>query len=295
MNGFLNVLKPPGMSSAQTVGVIKRLLGVKKAGHTGTLDPAAAGVLPVCLGRATKFSDYVMATDKEYIAEITFGIKTDTMDSVGKSVERDNKSAVSKDSLENVLLEFNGKIVQTVPIYSAVKQNGLPLYKAAVKKQEASLPKREVNIKSIEILSDEKNRYLMKIICSKGTYIRSLIEALGDRLNTCAYTSFLLRTGSGNFKIDQSYTIDEIKECSDIRQLLIPVDKALNDMPTLHLKDYLFDIITTGSAVDLRRAGLNAADSINYRVFCRNEFLGVGKTKENSLKLNAYYYLRGSK
>lgn len=281
------------MSSAQIVGIVKRQFGVKKAGHTGTLDPAAAGVLPICLGRATKFSGYVMAKDKEYISEITFGIKTDTMDALGKIIEKDENADVSKKELKASLPDFIGKIEQTVPAFSAVKRNGQPLYKSALKNQVAELPKREINIAGIEILAGVKNRFLLRIKCSKGTYIRSLIEDIGKKLNTCAYTSFLLRTKSGNFRIEDSYTIDEIENCKDKNTLPVPVEDVLDDMPKLELKDYLFDIITTGSGVDLTRAGLHIAENKCYAIFCDNKFLGVGKAENNILKLNAHYYLRG--
>lgn len=293
MNGFINILKPPGPSSAQIVGAVKKMFGIKKVGHTGTLDPAAAGVLPICIGRATKFSDYVMNGEKEYIAEISFGFKTDTLDSLGRIVARNERVNISKSQLLNEISSFIGEIEQIVPAYSAVKYKGMPLYKTAVKNQITNRPSRKVIIKNIDILSGSNNRYLLKIECSKGTYIRTLIDDLGEKLNTYAYTSFLLRTKSGNFSIENSYTLDELQDNSDKNVFLISVSDALSFMPKLVLKDYLFSIATTGSPIDIKRANLSIDADTDYRVYCNNIFLGVARSDGNELKFKTFYYISG--
>ncbi len=292
MNGVINILKPPGMTSNDVVVRLRKILNTKKIGHTGTLDPLASGVLPVCVGRATKIADYIMQESKEYIGEFTFGIKTDTQDSMGKVIATSNK-CVDINSLKGVLGEFVGCIDQTPSKYSAIKIDGQKAYNLARKNIEVNLPKRSIMVYNIDILYYKANSYLLKIACSKGTYIRALCEDIASRLQNVAYLSFLLRTKTCGFNIENSYTLKEIEECTQKEDLscLIPIDKALDFMPSIILEDYLFKIVTTGTPIDLEKAPLQISDATNYKVYCNNIFVGIGTKTENFLKIISMIYI----
>ncbi len=240
MEGVVNVLKPPGMTSSDVVTDIRHIFSMKRVGHTGTLDPGAAGVLPVCLGRATRLFDRLTDKKKEYIAEITFGTETDTQDAYG-AVVRHLDVQVHKEALINILPRFVGEQMQTVPKYAAVRVNGTPMYKLARSGEEVEQKKRPITVHELTLLHQTgENSYLLRVSCSRGTYVRALCSDIGAELNTCAHLSFLLRTNSGMFTLENAYTLEELramKESGELLSAVIPVDKALHDMPELHLGD----------------------------------------------------------
>ncbi len=283
MNGVLNVLKPPSMSSGQAVGALRRLLGVKKVGHTGTLDPGAAGVLPICVGRATRIADYIMSGDKEYIAEATFGLATDTLDSYGSVVQTGGRS-VSRAEIEAVIPGFCGEIEQYAPMYSAVKQNGQPLYKLARAGVSVQKPPRRVTVYGIELLEACGERFLFKINCSKGTYIRTLLADMAAELKSCAYTSFLLRSKSGGFTLEGAYTLDELQNEKVLADAMLSPEDALSFMDEVRLPGHIFPIVDSGAAIDLDRVRLDVPEG-NVRVYCNGVFMGVGARRENMLKM----------
>lgn len=295
MNGVLNVLKPPAMTSSDVVTRLRRMLGVRKTGHTGTLDPGAAGVLPVCVGRATKVADYIMAAEKEYIAEICFGAETDTQDSYGVIINRAD-TFVSQDDLQRVIPRFLGTVMQRPPMYSAIKHEGRKLYQLARKGIEVEKPPREVCIHAIDILHAEKNRFLLKVQCSKGTYIRSLCADMGRALGAYAYTSFLMRTKTGGYRIEDAWTLDELEalcKTQEIGRAMIPLETALDFMPRICCGGYLYDILTTGTPVDLNKApNLQVESGVTYAVYCRNELIGIGKRAADMLKIVSMLKLR---
>lgn len=212
MDAIVNLLKPPGISSNTAVNIVKYIFNAKKAGHTGTLDPAAAGVLPVCLNNATKLSEKLMNSKKTYIAEITFGIATDTLDSLGEVTDIKEDASVSHERLLSVIPKFLGEITQITPKYSAAKQNGVPLYKLARQGREIEEKLRCVKIDSIELLNQPgKNKFILQIECGKGTYIRTLCQDIGQELDLPAYMSFLIRTQTSGFHIEDSYTFSELR------------------------------------------------------------------------------------
>ncbi len=187
-------------------------MGEKRVGHAGTLDPGAAGVLVVLLGRSARLCEFLMNHSKRYRAEICFGVRTDTLDSYGTVLER-KACAVSKEELQAALPAFLGEIEQIPPDYSAVKIDGRPAYQLARKGVEVKKKPRKVQIKSVDILAQTgENRFLLEVACSKGTYIRTLLEDIAKSLGQIAHTSFLMRTASGGFSIEDAYTVDEIKE-----------------------------------------------------------------------------------
>ena len=215
MNGVLLVDKPKGITSRDVVNEVVKNLHTKKVGHTGTLDPIATGVLVICVGKATKLVNYLTSTEKEYIATVELGTKTDTLDNTGNILE-ERASKYSKEQIIEVLDSFKGKYEQEVPIYSAVKVNGKKLYEYARNNEEVVLPKREVKIKDIVLLNDikyKKGKTIFEFKCtvSKGTYIRALINDIATRLNTVGIMTDLRRTKQGKFSIQDCINIDSVE------------------------------------------------------------------------------------
>lgn len=250
--GILNILKPPGMTSHDIVNFVRRLINVKKVGHTGTLDPAAAGVLPVCVGRATKIAQYITGTDKEYRAEITLGITTDTLDTEGKIVRIKDASLVNQDDFEDILKGFIGRIKQTPPMASAVKVKGKKLYQLQRQGKKIDVEPRTVTIYRINTVwstgwGGNHPRALFDVKCSKGTYIRALCKDIGDKLGTGAYMSFLLRTSVGPFAIDKTYTLEELQQMPDPAEALISMDAALAEFPEVYVKSRAVKSVLSGA------------------------------------------------
>lgn len=210
MNGILIVNKSEGFTSRDVVNKLGKIFNTKKIGHTGTLDPLAKGVLVVVLGKYTKLCVDLTQTYKEYIATFKLGILTDTLDITGNVIDK-KKVSVSNEEIINAINSFKGKYDQEVPIYSSVKINGKKLYEYARNGEEVCLPKREVDIRSIEMVDIDNDIVKIKCLVSKGTYIRSLIRDIGEKLNTHATMTDLVRTKQGVFDIEHSYTIEDIE------------------------------------------------------------------------------------
>jgi len=222
MNGILVIDKEKNYTSRDIVNIIGKKLKTRKIGHTGTLDPLATGVLVLCIGKSLKVVDLITSYDKEYIAKVRLGIETDTLDITGNILKIDNPK-VTKEAVVKVLKSFLGKSIQEVPKYSAVKVNGKKLYEYARENIDIELPKREIEIYDIELLTDIEKvdiyyEFSFKVKVSKGTYIRSLVRDIGHKLNTCACMTELTRTKQGNFNIENSYTLKDIE--NDNYQLL---------------------------------------------------------------------------
>lgn len=211
-SGFINIIKPTGMTSSDVVCKVKKMLKLKKIGHLGTLDPAASGVLPLAFGKATKFFDYFLKKDKVYVADVKFGVLTDTLDSFGLITEQNDK-VIKKEDIENVLNEFIGKIEQVPPMYSAIKINGKKACDLARDGQEIELKAREIEIYSIELLGEiSENFFRFKVHCTAGTYIRTLFNDIAMRLETVATTNVIIRAKSGLFRIENAITLEEVDE-----------------------------------------------------------------------------------
>ena len=253
--GFLNVRKPKGLTSHDVVYRIRRASKVKQVGHTGTLDPFAEGVLPVCIGKATRLIEY-LDDDKEYIAVVKFGVETDTYDLDGQVLTVSDKK-VSKENLEDVLPEFRGEIMQMPPMYSAIKVKGKKLYEYARKGQDVEIEPRKVFIEKLELKSFDFENQTAEIVvkCSKGTYIRSIAHDMGQKLLCGAHLVGLTRTQAGKFGIEYAVELDEFQSVDDIKKYLInPVvmldyekinvtedehKKITNGMPILNKNDIL--------------------------------------------------------
>lgn len=234
-NKIIIVNKPKDFTSRDVVNKIGHILNTKKVGHTGTLDPLATGVLIVTVGKYTKLNECIMSTYKEYIAEFKLGLLTDTLDITGKIIKQ-SKKKISKKKLEEAIKYFNKSYEQEVPIYSSVKVNGRKLYEYARNNENVTLPKREVDIKELELLSYDDNIAKIRCLVSKGTYIRSLIRDIGKYLNTYATMTKLMRTKQGKFTIEESYTLEEIEK-NKYKYLTIAdvLDvELINNYPDIH-------------------------------------------------------------
>lgn len=235
-NGILIVNKPSGITSRDVVNIVGKTLNTKKVGHTGTLDPMATGVLVLCLGNALKVCELITANDKEYIAKVILGIETETLDTTSPIINT-KKTNITKEEIEKVLNSFKGSYLQEVPKYSAVKINGKKLYEYAREGKEIELPKKMVTIYDIQLISDityynDTTTFYIKTTVSKGTYIRSLIRDIGYKLNTYGCMDSLERTRQGIFNIDNSYTLEEIKNNN---YKLLSIEKSLPNIPLVQV------------------------------------------------------------
>ncbi|MCR5808055.1 MAG: tRNA pseudouridine(55) synthase TruB [Clostridiales bacterium] len=291
--GVICVLKPPGMSSSDAVTDVRRVFDEKRVGHTGTLDPAAAGVLPICIGRATRLFDFLVDKRKEYIAELVFGQATDTEDATG-TVTASSDKKVSSDELKAALPAFIGEIEQTPPIYSALSINGEKLYKLARKGEITKAPevkKRVVTVSGLELIEKTgEGRFLIRIECSKGTYIRTLCKDIGEALGVPAHMAFLLRTRSGAFTLEDSYSIAELREMKEKGELysaVIPMDRAVSHVPELRIPGLPAKqerLLIHGAPIPFE----SGEERRPYRVYLRDEFLGLGEIREKELRITVW-------
>ncbi len=247
MDGLINVLKPPGMTSHDVVSFLRRQFQQKRIGHAGTLDPQAAGVLPVCLGQATRLVEYLSYDHKEYLCELTLGITTTTQDAWGEIIHREDANQITLPRIEEVLCSFEGEICQIPPMYSAVKRDGVPLYKLARKGEEIERAPRKIYIKKITLLDYQHPQLFILVNCSKGTYIRTLCHDIGSALGVGGIMSFLLRTRVGNFTLEQSFTLEEIQELKEA--VLLPLTSALVGLPKIYLSLDDISRLKTGQMV----------------------------------------------
>jgi len=234
MNGILLVNKPQGYTSHDVVNVLRRELQTKRVGHCGTLDPDATGVLVVCVNKATKLVPFLTSDIKEYIATLSLGIATDTYDASGKVLETKKYEPISDDDIHKTIASFIGKQFQKPPIYSSIKVNGKKLYEYARSGEPVDIPVREIEIFSIETIRVENHLITFKVLCSKGTYIRSLCVDIANKLGYPGHMSTLERTSSGNFHITKSYTLQQIQEGNFT---MLSVEEALKGFPKYIIDD----------------------------------------------------------
>ncbi len=270
MNAVILVNKDKGKTSRDIVNNLTKVFNTKRIGHTGTLDPIAQGVLVICINKYTKLVNSLMSLDKEYIGTITLGIKTDTYDITGKVLEQKDVS-VSKEDIEKVFSSLIGKYKQVVPIYSAKKVNGKKLYEYARNGEEVKLPTNEVDIYNLELISYEKNKIVFKCNCSKGTYIRSLIQTICDKLNVIGTMSDLVRTKQGNFDISDSYTVEDIAN-GNYKALSV---KDLFDYKTYNLTEEEFNKVKNGSHIKV-----DSNEDI-LLLYYNNEEIAIYKRKDD--------------
>jgi len=286
VKGVINVLKAPGMTSHDVINFLRKLLRVKKIGHSGTLDPAAAGVLPVFVGKATKAIEFFMDDDKEYVAELRFGVTTDTGDLDGNILEL-KPVKITEGDLKEALKQFTGNINQVPPMYSAVRHKGKKLYELARQGITVERKARTVKIYSIDLMDFSLESAIVKVACSKGTYIRTLCEDIGKVLGCGACLSCLIRTSSGMFKIQNSFTLEEIEHAvmsCNLSEIMLPVDKFLQQLPKVEV-DLETDFFSKGKIIHGNFQFLSAKTQSMVRVYNHNEFLGIAKVIKDKDKI----------
>lgn len=294
-SGVINVLKPPGPTSQDLVTDIKRLLGEKKVGHTGTLDPMAAGVLPICLGKATRLFDTLAEKDKRYRFEMQLGVSTDTLDCEGEITQRIETKPLSKEEFAAVLPNFMGRIRQEPPMYSALKWKGQSLHQIARKggEEEAEIRRkkaREVQIHELTLCEQTgENRFLLDLHCSKGTYVRVIVEQIAAALGTVGVLTFLLRNASGRYKIEDALTLDEIaamKQAGCVEDCIEAVDDALSMYPKCQAADKEYAKLRNGNMIDWPQ---DAAEGI-CRLYCQGEFFGLAEKQQDKMHISTMFW-----
>lgn len=285
MNGIINVNKPKGITSFDVIRKLRKILSMRKIGHTGTLDPLATGVLLICVGKATKLAQDIEAYEKEYIAEFELGYKTDTYDIEGKIIDEVENFSISEEKLQEVISMFIGDIIQVPPMYSAIKINGKKLYELARKGETIEREGRKISIKSIELLEFDGKKVKIKCQVSKGTYIRSLIYDIGEELKTFATMTSLIRTQVGAENIENSFTIEDIEALKNDGK-----DDFITSIEDYFLYEKIdiegtknHTLFTNGNTLVF-----NKEDGL-YRVYFENKFLGLASVKNNRLKGYKYY------
>ncbi|MFC4320137.1 tRNA pseudouridine(55) synthase TruB [Litchfieldia salsa] len=261
MEGILLLNKPKGMTSHDCVFKVRKLIKMKKVGHTGTLDPDVTGVLPICIGRATKIVEYITATEKTYEGEVTIGFSTTTEDASGEIVSKKNiDRVINRSEIEKVLQSMCGELVQTPPMFSAVKVNGKRLYEYARQGIEVERPSRTIFIKEFVLLDERETfegnqvSFKFRVTCSKGTYVRTLAVMIGEALGYPSHMSSLIRTASGKYTLDQCLTFEEIEEKikgSNIEESLQSIESALFHLPKFAINDTLAVKVLNGAVLEI--------------------------------------------
>ena len=289
--GVVPLLKPPGLSSSDCVVDVRRLFGEKRVGHLGTLDPGAAGILPVCVGRAVRLFDYLVDKEKTYRFELILGAATDTQDSFGQVIETGARDMAAAE-IEAVLPRFRGDIEQLAPAYSALKSNGQKLYDLALQGKAVPEKRRPVTIRELTLLRQEgEGRFLLEMTCSRGTYVRTVCHDLGHALGTCGHMGSLLRTRSGPFTVERSFTVEELRALREedrLEEVLVSCEAALIQFPELTLpKDRL---IPTKNGLPTDLHGPDRRPDGPLRLYCDGAFLGIGKVEQGRVKLAVHLY-----
>lgn len=288
LNGIIVINKPKNYTSHDVVAKVKKLLNIKKVGHTGTLDPNATGVLPLLLNSGTKLSKYLIEHDKEYEVTLKLGIRTDTLDGEGKVLEKkevDRKMLENTKQIEKVLNLFTGKQTQVPPMYSAIKVKGKKLYEYARSGENVEVQPRQIEIYNIELqkVDIKKQEIEFKVQCSKGTYIRTLCEDIATKLGTIGYMKELNRTKVGKFGLEEAITIEKLEEyienkkCEDLN--IITMEELLKEKEKIVLNEKSLEMFLNGVKIKVEnKTGL-------YRIYNENkQFIGTGIVQENKLK-----------
>lgn len=290
MEGVININKPLGMTSHDVVGCLRRILDIKRIGHTGTLDPEAAGVLPICVGKATKISELLTAARKQYVAEVCLGVETDTLDASGE-VLRTAPVDVSENEIRQCLQSFIGEISQIPPMYSAIKIDGKKLYELAREGKEVKREPRLITIFDIKLLHTDldKHKFTVRVDCSKGTYIRTLCQDIGESLGCGAHMSALTRTRSGRFFIEDSITLEKVeaKFGRGETDFIQSVSDALPDCPKIVVAERNAWRIRNGIVAEV--SGL--VEGKSYCVYDEHgDLLSISTQKDGKLKMTKSFY-----
>lgn len=285
VDGILLLDKPLGISSNAALQRAKKLFGAKKAGHTGSLDPLATGMLPICFGEATKFSQFLLDANKSYFVIAQLGVKTTTGDSEGDVIATEAVN-VTATHLQSVMQTFLGDIQQTPPMYSALKVNGEPLYKLARKGETIERKSRPIKIYALELADFKKDIFSFSVTCSKGTYVRTLVEEIGEKLRCGAHVTTLRRTKVSPYEEGRIYTLDELYQADKLMgaggllPFLLPMDSALTHLPAITLSMEQALALQRGQAIQVESL-LSAA---LIRLMLEGKFIGVGEKVNNIIK-----------
>ncbi|WP_299878534.1 tRNA pseudouridine(55) synthase TruB [uncultured Cocleimonas sp.] len=281
VDGILLLDKPLGRSSNNALQKVRYLFQAKKAGHTGSLDPLATGVLPICFGQASKVTPYLLDADKSYRCTAQLGITTTTGDKEGEVLQEREVTSFSEDDVEAVLETFRGPIQQIPPMYSALKHNGQPLYKLARQGIDIKRKPRDVTIHELVLIEKTEDTITLDVRCSKGTYIRTLAQDIGEALGFGAHLSMLRRTHVSPFNCDKLYTIEDIEKLAEegkLEEALLPIDTALQELPSLNLSEEETKLLRNG--IKVKKAGTPDSDMI--RLYNQNDtFIGIGRQSKN--------------
>lgn len=283
LNGLLLLDKPAGITSNSALQKAKKLFNAAKAGHTGSLDPLATGLLVICFGRATKISDYLLTADKHYQVTLKLGVTTDSGDADGKITTQQDASSITDDAIDQNTQSLTGDIEQIPPMYSALKHQGTRLYELARQGKEVERQPRKVKIYQFELIKRGQDLLHMHVHCSKGTYIRTLVEDLGKQLGCGAHVVELRRTGLGPFVNPQLHTLLELEEHAQtgpavLDEVLMPIDSALQAWPAMSFEENLMEYIRNGHPVWVPKSPANGV----VRIYDANDqFFGLGTILED--------------
>lgn len=290
MTGIIPLSKGENITSFFAVNLVRRIIGEKKCGHTGTLDPNATGVLPIAVGGATRFIELLPTHKKAYEATFKTGVCTDTLDIWGTVTETCEKT-VTFDEVENALKQFIGKLTQLPPMYSAIRKDGVRLYELARKGIEVERTPRECEVYALEVSQTENGEYRLYCECSAGTYIRTLISDIGKTLGCGAVMTSLSRTYACGIELSQCFTLDELRELSqngEISKAVIPLERLLSDYPALQVTENQAKRFSNGGSL-MRERLRGIKENGLYRVYGNGEFLGLGELDDTDLKVKRVY------
>lgn len=288
MDGFINLLKPAGMTSHDAVSRLRRITGIKRIGHTGTLDPMAVGVLPLCIGSATRMTEYLDLDQKSYRCETRIGLETDTLDIWGNILREDpeNAAAVTPEMVGQALACYQGELMQVPPSYSAIKVSGKKLYEYAREGKPVEVSKRRIFVTSMRLIETDLNqrRFLFDVVCSKGTYIRSFCRDLGQDLGCGAAMSFLLRKASGKFRVEDAVSFEELEQ--DWGKYLLPVDYPLTHFGIMQLTEEQGTWFVNGGKLDEEKVEIKQEpepDVLLFSLYCGTRFLGIASRQDHRI------------
>lgn len=291
MNGFLCVLKPPGMTSSDVVVRVRRRLPKgTKVGHAGTLDPEAAGVLPLMIGKASRLFDYLVEKEKVYIAELRPGYSTDTQDAHGRIVAGGGERA-SLEQLEAVLPQFIGEIMQTPPMFSALKRDGQKLCDLARKGVTVELEARPTQVYAIDVLHAlDDGGFMLRVRCGKGTYIRTLCHDIGRAMGTQAHMGLLLRAKTGMFSLDDAHTMEEIEAIAGsggLEEMLVAMDRPLGHLPCVDVAPWAERFVRNGNVLTPKELRGEIPEDRPVRLYLNGRFAGIGRLRGGQMKFDA--------
>ena len=286
MDGILNINKPTGMTSHDVVAKVRKLLKQRRVGHAGTLDPAASGVLPICIGHATRVAEYLSESGKAYQATIIFGAVTDTYDSEGTIIRTASTEGLTRSTVEAILPTMLGEQMQVPPRYSAIKLQGQPAYKRARAGEEIAMEARPITIYQLAILNWQPSpspTLTLAIECSKGTYIRSLVYDLGEKLGCGAYLGALVRTRSGPFTLSETIALEQLAQAAEqgtVEQYLYPADKALEQCPALRLDEAMAERVRHGNAFRIDEKDVQYEQTLARVYDDKGQFVAIAEWDE---------------